>query len=230
MKVTFKQFLSFLKTGKTESNSMFLPREFKNLGKLYLMHEMLALTAALIAATIAQQINLPRNSTLDWINSLSVPWVFLIPNIIGPAFEEFTYRLWLKASKFTISISVLFVVYLFTNKILGSTVYSFEGTFVLEVAISIGAATLTAFFLSFQGVLEKVQKFWSKNLRILVVISIIWFGLAHVGNFPLENWQYFYSSIIVLPQLVMGAVLAFGRLRYGILCSIIIHILHNTIW
>lgn len=229
MKKLFVDFIQFLKTGKTEYCANKLSQNIFQLGKLFLLFEILFFASLLATVICAAIFDFPRNHTLKWIRSLSPLWAFLIPNIIGPLLEEFTYRFWLRATKFTLTFSSLFITYTLINNFLRSSYYSLQDTFLIEVSLSAGIAVLVFIVLSFEGVFVAVQIFWKQNARLLIYISILSFGFSHITNFPLQGWQFLYAPTMVLPQLVMGAVWAFGRVKYGILFPIVIHIIHNAI-
>lgn len=227
MKTLFADFYAFLKTGKTQVSNSGFKQNAIELGKFFLLFEILVIAAIIITVTFAIIVKPPKNETLKWVTSLSPVWAFLIPNVIGPLVEEFSFRYWLKATKLTLSISSLFASYILSNDIINSSYYRIDSTFISELAISFSVAAIVYGILSVKKVLPAIQRFCVNNSHLLTWISILWFAFAHVKNFPLEGWQYLYSPLMVLPQLAMGTVLAFGRIKYGILFPIIVHILHN---
>ncbi len=229
MKEIFTHFYQFLKTGKINRYENSFNKKATEFGKLFLLFEILFVVAIIIAISVSIIVHPPKNETQKWVKNLTPVWAFLVPVVIAPLVEEFTFRYWLKATKLTLCLSSLFVSYILTNNIINSYYYRIDETFTLEIAISFGVAALMYFALSFKKVLSSVHKFWEKNALILIWISILWFGFSHVKNFPFEGWQYLYAPIMVLPQLAMGSVLAFGRVKYGILFSILIHMIHNSI-
>ena len=230
MQKIFTDYYLFLKTGKTTRyNNELKPDQIFQFGRLFLLFEIIFFAALIVIFIFVIIVHPPKNETQKWIETLSPVWAFLITGIIGPLVEEFTYRYWLKATKLTLCLSSLFVSYILTNNIINSYYYRVDDTFTLELAISFGIAAFMYFALSFNKVLSFIQKFWEKNALILIWISILWFGFGHIKNFPLEGWQYLYAPIMVLPQLAMGTVLAFGRLKYGILFPILVHMIHNSI-
>ncbi|WP_409432577.1 type II CAAX prenyl endopeptidase Rce1 family protein [Litorimonas sp. RW-G-Af-16] len=54
------------------------------------------------------------------------------------------------------------------------------------------------------------------------------FGLIHLGNFTDEGLGLL-AVIVILPQFVMGAVLGFVRMRFGLIAAILFHAAYNAI-
>lgn len=55
------------------------------------------------------------------------------------------------------------------------------------------------------------------------------FALAHIGNYELDPTKWYFTPILVMPQLVLGLALGFVRLKYGLWACILMHALNNFI-
>jgi len=77
---------------------------------------------------------------------------------------------------------------------------------------------------------EKVQLFWTKNFRYFFYILLILFGCAHFFNY--SNYGKLWSWIIVLvfPQLIIGSILGYIRVRFSLPWSMAYHAFHNLIF
>jgi hypothetical protein len=66
--------------------------------------------------------------------------------------------------------------------------------------------------------------------RFFFYFMAILFGIIHISNF--ENWkEYWYlAPIITLVQLILGLILGYIRVRFGLLWSIFYHSLHNFVF
>ena len=55
------------------------------------------------------------------------------------------------------------------------------------------------------------------------------FALAHIFNYELEANQYWMTPILVLPQMLLGLMLGYVRVKYGLWASILAHAMNNLI-
>lgn len=229
MKSIIIDFTGFLRSGKTSSPV----KKGKGLAldffKVLAMHEVLTLLALLLVIVFAIFVDVPRNSAQAGLTTLAPLWAFLIPSVIAPVIEEFTYRFWLKFSRISLSTSFAFLAYFIANNLLNSNYYRIDDTFIYELLI-VGVVFISVWLLlAIKSVYNSLQSVFSKYPAILLYVSAIVFAFIHIANFPLTGFQYLYSPIIVLVQFVMGIVLAYARVRYGILFPVLIHIIHNSI-
>jgi hypothetical protein len=68
----------------------------------------------------------------------------------------------------------------------------------------------------------------TKHLRLIVHVSVVSFAFMHIFNFiDLEVWMYFIFPILTAPQILMGYILSFTRLKYGFLFGVLLHMLIN---
>lgn len=74
---------------------------------------------------------------------------------------------------------------------------------------------------------EKVQEFYTKKFPVIFYASIIVFAVIHIFNFYNISNIWYILPLLVLPQLLFGALLAYIRMKYGISWSIVGHCLHN---
>jgi hypothetical protein len=152
-------------------------------------------------------------------------WVF------GPVFEELSFRLPLKYTKINLTISALLLT-LFTVRrlllkfgILGlATLWLWSAVFAVLVASVVFALLRT----------ERVQrltgKVWLNHFRCVLYVSCFTFGLLHIFNFRfplLSSESLVLVPLMVLPQIISGFVLAFARIRLGMIWCIVLHAANN---
>jgi len=53
------------------------------------------------------------------------------------------------------------------------------------------------------------------------------FGFAHVSNYEIDPSLWYMFPVLVLPQLLLGLMLGFVRLRYGLWAAILMHAMNN---
>ena len=79
------------------------------------------------------------------------------------------------------------------------------------------------FFRGFVGLLAEKSYF-----RWVYYLSAVLFGLVHVSNYELSESQNLLISIIILPQLFLGFMLGFVRIKYGFYYCVLLHAVYNA--
>lgn len=139
--------------------------------------------------------------------------------IIAPIAEELIFRLILKEKKkyFYIFIS-LSIAYL----IVGIIQNNMNSSILMMVVIAIG---ITIFIIHYY---KGINLYSENNYKLLYWGSILIFGLAHGINFSFSNsWYLLFIPLLILPQILLGFILNYIRVKYGIKYSIEFHLLIN---
>ena len=76
--------------------------------------------------------------------------------------------------------------------------------------------------------IRKVFGIWKTLFPVLVYVSAVLFGYVHVFNFE-DDISLWKAPFAVLPQLILGFTLAFTRVRYGLVWSMLNHAIWNLI-
>ncbi|WP_350288647.1 CPBP family intramembrane glutamic endopeptidase [uncultured Croceitalea sp.] len=69
----------------------------------------------------------------------------------------------------------------------------------------------------------------SKFFKYAFYMSVLLFGLIHIGNFQDIDGYYWLIPILVAPQISAGVFLGFIRTKLGLVWSILLHAMHNFI-
>lgn len=69
----------------------------------------------------------------------------------------------------------------------------------------------------------------SSNFKYAYYISILAFGLVHISNFEFSTTVLLLTPLLIAPQLFLGVFLGYIRVRLGLLWSILLHSIYNTI-
>ncbi|APQ18855.1 CPBP family intramembrane glutamic endopeptidase [Maribacter hydrothermalis] len=97
------------------------------------------------------------------------------------------------------------------------------------IAIFSLAVLAAPFFeeLLFRGplVFFKNSKFFTSAFYILTII----FGFIHISNFELSTEVWLLSPLLVAPQISVGFLLGFIRVKFGLLWSMLMHACYNMI-
>lgn len=75
-----------------------------------------------------------------------------------------------------------------------------------------------------------LSKIWNKFFIYIVYSSAIIFALVHYSNFDSSTNSFYFIPILVLPQFIMGLLLAYLRVRYSFILAFLLHAIHNGIF
>ena len=65
--------------------------------------------------------------------------------------------------------------------------------------------------------------------KIIFWLLTLFFGFYHITNFEITNTVLLLSPLLVLPQIIVGAILGFIRVRFNLLWAIGLHAAYNLI-
>jgi membrane protease YdiL (CAAX protease family) len=75
-----------------------------------------------------------------------------------------------------------------------------------------------------------LHSFWIKRYKYIFYFSALLFGFVHLANFPFSLTILLLSPILVAPQIFLGLIFGYLRVRYGILMGFFMHALHNAVF
>lgn len=153
-------------------------------------------------------------------------YIMFLAAFFVPTVEETIFRLWLSFNPRHIAISF--------SAILTCLTFRLKDLF----HVNLKAVTIILFFIIISLVVYRVlrdkhtEQYLGRFISIRVVgsISAISFGLVHITNFaPINTTIWFLYPIYVLPQVVLGYLIVFLRLKHGFIYGLGLHILVNFI-
>lgn len=140
---------------------------------------------------------------------------FLIPAVwlIIPVLEELMFRLTLIKSRKNLRAGIFSVcIYL------GLTLWIGDSSNILEQFI-VPMCSLKFIGITYSGA----------NSKLMFYSSVWIFGLLHISSYTPFIFELLpFYLIFVLPQLFMGLVLGYVRVKMGILYAILLHVIINT--
>ena len=141
--------------------------------------------------------------------------------LLFPIIEELSFRLYLKRNVINIFISSFFMTYMIvTNFIFQTSTFSLSENGLIRILISLTVALLILY-------IHKMKKIKLK-FNLLYYLSAVLFGLVHIYNYDYTNYKVLIFAIIIcLPQITSGLLYGYTRIKYGIIGSIILHMLIN---
>jgi membrane protease YdiL (CAAX protease family) len=210
-----------------------------NLLKIYVLFFFLAAMAGVIL-----NLFLSENIYHQYTNQLStnqfksqisnkLVYIFIIALLI-PIFEEITYRLFLTRyqKKITIiSISLIIGVGLFD-------ISEEFGLLFFPKNLLLSDLTMVFYVLCFgfpfylllkYFVTKKIDfnDYWGKYFPYIFYLSTLLFAFNHVQSLNINASNFIFVPFAILPFFILGLFYAYVRVKYGLLWSIIMHILNN---
>jgi len=144
---------------------------------------------------------------------------------LAPLLEELVFRLPLRLTKTTLSIS-LAVFFIVVIKLFFIQEYNY-----IIYLLSIPLFIIINGLLSYKkNIYLKIKTFWEKHFLYVFYFFSMIFGLSHLFNYNEIHWWMILSSpLLTLPHIIMGFFLGFIRLNYGFLYSFLFHATINLI-
>lgn len=153
-------------------------------------------------------------------------YIILLAAFFAPLVEETMFRLWLSFDPRHIAIPL--------SVILIYSLLGFKDLFKMNLmTLAIVSSFLLICLLTYQ-ILKgmNIEQFLMRivSIKVLGSISAISFGLVHIANFaPINTSIWFLYPIYVLPQITLGYLTVFLRLRYGFIYGVVLHVLVNFV-
>ena len=101
---------------------------------------------------------------------------------------------------------------------------SYSAAMIFFLAVIIAPLLEELIFRAPLGLFKKSEYF-----KHAFYISVLLFGLIHIGNFQDIEGYYWLIPILVAPQISAGIFLGFIRTKLGLLWSMLLHAVHNLI-
>jgi len=222
----------------------------RSLGKLHDLFRLWALgmvVSGVLGVAASQVIGLAgydttQNTVLDLFFDQPLYVIMFLAFVWAPFTEEFTFRLGLKYSPYRLAFTASFVLLiLFTflseniPEVRSWLAGSLEnvGTF-WRLAIYLGLVGLLGLLLgkwwSVRLPHTRVERFYRAHFGWIFYFSVIVFGVVHIFNYYNLDQYWYLFPLLVLPQMVFGAVFAYIRVIYGMVWAIFAHFFHNAVF
>lgn len=218
----WKDFFSFIKNPKNEQIEGTKNKSLLTLNSLLL--KLLFIPVLMLILYLTGSVNgIIKGGTLHQnVEQLYNP--ILLYTMVA-ILEEFAFRGALtKFNPVLFATSLTGMIVLYTKKLVFHNMF-FESEGLLEIGILAGILFPIFYFIG-----KKFEKplttFWEKNFALLVYISAILFAIPHFLNSATLDISYLKT---ILSQLLGGFVLAFVRVRSGLVYAIILHFVYNII-
>lgn len=231
MKALFLDFISFLKVPERGVSSQVpISEQVVEVIKIFAMTFAAVIILVMPLMTLIGADDLPNKlSELEnlgfdekWQQNLAL---FSLAVIAAPLIEEMLFRFPLKYRRGAIALSMICFATLSAN-ILQLTGVSIEQATLMSVILIAVLSIILYFRLRGENQLDN---FSNRYYPYLFYAAALLFAFAHVFNYELASDQMWMTPILVLPQMLLGLMLGFLRVKYGLWASIMAHAMNNFI-
>ncbi|MXP42239.1 CPBP family intramembrane metalloprotease [Altererythrobacter soli] len=200
------------------------PAAFRGLAQLLALD--LLLMAVLIggmAALTALGLRLPGHLLQDL--ELSLPLIALI--VVGaPLGEELVFRGWLSGRPGHVGASLAILAAAVLGWAALLLLPGARGAFALLALAVIG--TIAAAILLWRKRRRPPMALFARHARWFYLFSALAFASVHLANFTEGNAAILLP--LTLPQFLLGLILGYARVTFGLWAGILLHALHNTLF
>lgn len=206
-----KDFLTFIKC-PTYSES-FKAINWKMFSLLLFLSFLIAKPLGLVAKMAANQWGFKY--VVPPFASFSLVLLFVL---FAPVFEEIFHRLFLVFNKKNLYISVCCGIFLGCRFYLSG---SYSVLVIVAPIVVVGILAILYF--------NKSKSLVVKRYGLFFYLTVVLFGLMHIFNYSGITMQnVIFTVLLVMPQLLMGVVLGYVRVSYGLAYSIFFHAIFNS--
>lgn len=151
--------------------------------------------------------------------------IFLLAVILAPVAEELVFRFPLKYRRGALFLGSLFLCMLVYGLLLNFPLDPSQASY---ITIGFGIACMVFILLNNKSD-QTLSRSANRLFPYIFYTTAILFAFAHILNYNLPAEKWFLSPILVLPQFLLGLVLGFVRIKYGLWASILVHAMNNFI-
>ena len=222
MRAEWGQFFGFLKRPALPDDQERGLRQGAFAVSRILVLDLLAMGMLLViaGAVMASGIAIPETALAGMEITAGIVFAVIV---IAPVSEELLFRSWLSGRpRYLTAFPILLIAGLAAAMLAVNSTGD-------AATLSVGFATLVGILLSLImcGVLWKrpPMRWFRAVFPLMFWLSTIAFACIHLANFSEGNWMTLLP--LVLPQFILGALLGYLRVHYGLWTAIALHMIHN---
>ena len=155
--------------------------------------------------------------------------LFILAVIAAPILEELAFRL--AITKYTPMFLILggIIFGLFG----GLSAFALDVPLGVRIAVVIVAVAIAATLIALGASSStRAEGVWERNFARFFYGSVVVFGLFHLSNYSfgdLAPWEYLAFPLLVAPQIAVGFLLGYTRIRLGIFWAMGQHAFYNLV-
>jgi membrane protease YdiL (CAAX protease family) len=177
---------------------------------------LMAILLALVSLATALGFKVPENA-LDGLKL--TPLILALVVVILPIGEEIAFRCWLSGRAGHVLASLVFIACLAIVVISGPQAHPVLVMGALLVAAVAGLAAV--FWLRHRPAMG----FFARHFAWFYFAGALAFALAHLTNYSAGAGPVLL--LLVVPQLLIGLILGYARVTYGLWSDMLLHMMHN---
>ena len=159
----------------------------------------------------------------DLLENMDYMQIFLLAVVIAPISEEFLFRYYLCSPKWLIygipaGITGLGVMALIMGKM----------DIQWAILMILGGLILSVWIFLKKELAVKLETRFYDLFPYVIYLSAVIFAFVHIYNYN-DVMPWYYTPALVMPQFILGLLLAYVRVRNGIVYSIFIHAFNNLL-
>jgi len=215
------QFLQYLKNPHIFTKQKKV--SIKEIIKIYVLMYLIIIIPVTIKFLLIKNDVVPNDEIIEFLSKYSNTNIFFLMVILAPIFEETIFRLNLIPSNKNLIIGIIAVIFYISLSYFIAQKHQIHSkiVFILIFAIHILIGRLKQF---------KKDIDPSKQFKVLFYFSAIAFGFVHIFNIhELNTTVLLLFPIITFPQIMMGFIFGYVRMKYGFIYSIAVHAFNNLI-
>ncbi|GAA0733968.1 hypothetical protein GCM10009430_48620 [Aquimarina litoralis] len=235
MKKILNEVIGVLKTGHATRDKHSVKEYLWSFVKIFILVCVIRIIAMMFAGMVLHflGIDIPENVTQTNLAEKSFLGRVLLVVILAPIIEELATRLGLvfNIRNFVISTSLLLFYllhYAFNKVIILDSVGGLSLTQRTIISV-LYAVVMYILLIKNDRITTVLSNFWETHKRFIFYISFLFFGYMHMFNYELTVQNIMISPIMLSSHLIMGIFLGYARLKLGLISSIGLHALNNSI-
>ncbi len=221
------RFYRFLKCPIYSVNVPLQKQPLRDILRLYALILILTIPLALMVSSLSKKL-----STGHAINDIAdKPWLlFFFGVVIAPLLEEILFRLPLRYTPTNLTLPTFLWIFTILSLLVGTKVIP-AALLLPLLCIAVLGCLFLRIWLKEKVPATPIHKLYEKWIGLLFYSCAIIFGLVHITNFQLSSGQAFlFTPLLVSPQILIGVLLGFVRLKYGFWWCVFIHTFHNGLF
>ena len=214
-----------------------------SLGTLIKLYLAVFIFEILIFAPISSLIGIEQmpHAVDDLFGNFSYWQVFALAVLIAPVLEELIFRYHLRYESLSflfvsialLSLTTMILDYYFgIFSLINFQTYDYKTVVLIAIFLSTVILIPVIILYSLKAELRignPSQEWRWLNFPFVFYLSILVFAFVHVYNFDLAPSKWYLTPLMVMPQFILGAFIAWVRIRLSMVHCIFIHMLNNAI-
>ena len=181
----------------------------------------MAILLMIVGAVVALGVEMPKNA----LEGMKLDWKLVLLIVVGaPVAEELLFRSWMSGRPGHVLALIVALASIVGVVMMRTQIPDANR---LVVAGSLVGGLIVAGLLLFLLRGRPPMHWFRRIFPVLFWLGTLGFAEAHLFNYQADNLAVL--APLVIPQFVVGAILAYARVTHGMWSNVALHMLHNGI-